>query len=490
MSEVKQKLKYNSSEEPERFYTAINPNTEVAEQGIAWFNSDAFSRDNAYPNKLMDLYNNASAVHSNFINLKGGLNFGSGLVPLDEADQLIKDFLSRENRSGQDINQIYKKMSFDMGLFEAAALQVIYNAEGQIAEVYHCSPANLRASEPNDLGFSEFWYYSTKWGVVSNKRKRKNSNMISDAVKIATFNPANGRADKRQILYIKKYSPSQEDIYAIPSYNSVLNYVQNAFELSQLHLAKVQNGLTPSGIVVIKGNPTDEERDGFVGNFKDNHTGSDKTGKLIFIFVDGDNQTPEFVPFDTKTNDGLYDSLNDIVNEAICIGHGGSMALLGIDKAQSIGNDSMKLNTARSYFINTVIEPMQEVMLAAINKILKHNGLGQVKVVNKPLALDGTSQADTNQSGSNNEGTPAGSGSTEPQVINQALANMTGRQWQAMNRVIRNIAQGKMTKEAGILFLKNGHGLSDEIIASLLIDNEVEEVTEEDKLKQPVPVAA
>ena len=238
MSETKN-LNYKSSE-LQKLYVAISPNIEVTEQGYVWWNSNSDLRDNAYPNKLIDLYNNASAVHSNFINLKSGLIFGSGLQPLDNNDAILKQFLDAYNRAGNKMNDIFKKLAADMALFEACALQVIYNSEG-IAEVYHCSPANLRASAPNEFGYSEFWYYSTRWGIISNKRMRKPANLLGDAVKIANWNPAKGKSDKRQILYMKKYSSSQEDIYPTPSYNAILNYVQLSFELSQFHLNKVQN---------------------------------------------------------------------------------------------------------------------------------------------------------------------------------------------------------------------------------------------------------
>jgi hypothetical protein len=477
MSETK-KLNYKSAE-LQKLYVAISPNIEVTEQGYVWWNSNSDLRDNAYPNRLIDLYQNASAVHSNFINLKSGLNFGSGLQPLDANDVSVKQFLDSPNRAGHTMNDIYKKMSADMSLFEASALQVIYNAEGRIAEVYHCSPANLRAAANNELGFSEFWYYSTRFGIVSNKRMRKPANLLGDAVKIANFNPANGKTDKRQILYIKKYSPNQEDYYPSPSYNSILNYVQLAFELAQFHLNKVQNSLSPSGIVSLKGNPADEEKDQFVRNFKMKHTGSDNAGKLLFMWSDGADQTPEFIRLEQDPNKGLYDELNDICNEAISIGHGGSTALLGIDKNNSIGNDSLKLNTARAYFINTIIEPMQEVMIDGWNKILKHNGLGQVKVITKPLALDGqANQADSNQTGSNNgtesTGLPVSASTVQ---LNNKLAGLSGKEFINLMRYVRSIKNGKMTKAAGEMMLKSSFGLDQETIDALIADEQ-----EDDKL--------
>lgn len=484
--ELKKNINYKSSE-LEKLYVAINPNIEVEEQqGYVWFNSDSGLRDNAYPNKLIDLYLNASAVHSNFINLKSGLIYGSGLVPMDEQDAQIKAFLEATNRAGQTINDIFKKMASDMSIFEAAALQIIYNAEGKIAEVYHCSPANIRASVPNELGYSEFWYYSTKWGIVTNKRNRKPANMLGNAIKIANFNPAKGKEDKRQILYIKKYSPTQEDIYAIPSYNSILNYVQLDFELGQFFLNKVQNSLSPSGIVSMKGNPTDEEKAEFVKNFKNKHTGSDNAGKLLFMWTDGDNQKPEFIRLEQDPNQGLYDELVSVVTERIAIGHGGNLELAGSDsKGASLGGDANKLNTSRTYYINTVIEPMQEVLLSAINHLLKINSLGQLKIVNKPLVLDGSTQADTNQSGTNNSTEGAAPIAAEKQIMNDKLGALSGKEFINMMRIVRNIKNGKMPKAAGELMLKQSYALDQETIDALLADEEADDklVEQENKVQ-------
>ena len=51
-----------------KLYKAINPNITTTKKGVLYFNADA--DDNAFPNKMVDLYTNASSVHSNLINLK------------------------------------------------------------------------------------------------------------------------------------------------------------------------------------------------------------------------------------------------------------------------------------------------------------------------------------------------------------------------------------------------------------------------------------
>ena len=66
----------------ENFLQIINPDTQVNEHdGILYYNSGIFGGrlDNAFPNLLLDLYTNATSVHSNFINLKGTLILGNNL---------------------------------------------------------------------------------------------------------------------------------------------------------------------------------------------------------------------------------------------------------------------------------------------------------------------------------------------------------------------------------------------------------------------------
>ena len=58
----------------EKFYTAIDPNIVTTNKNVLYFNADL--DDNAYPQKLIDLYINASSTHSNFINLKRNLLYG------------------------------------------------------------------------------------------------------------------------------------------------------------------------------------------------------------------------------------------------------------------------------------------------------------------------------------------------------------------------------------------------------------------------------
>jgi DNA-binding Lrp family transcriptional regulator len=60
-------------------------------------------------------------------------------------------------------------------------------------------------------------------------------------------------------------------------------------------------------------------------------------------------------------------------------------------------------------------------------------------------------------------------------MVNENLKNLTGRQWQGVNRIIRNFEKGKINKEQAKLLLKSSLGLSDDEISIMLsLDNEME----------------
>jgi DNA-binding Lrp family transcriptional regulator len=59
--------------------------------------------------------------------------------------------------------------------------------------------------------------------------------------------------------------------------------------------------------------------------------------------------------------------------------------------------------------------------------------------------------------------------------VNENLKNLTGRQWQGVNRIIRNFEKGRINKDQAKLLLKSSLGLSEEEINVMLsIDNDME----------------
>lgn len=376
----------------EKLYKEINPNicTYVSgKQNIIYFNANENS-DNAYLAKLVDVYNNASATHSNLINLKRNLLIGEGLIPVLSGDTKTQEFLDHVNTFGMNMQEVWERICFDYALAEAYALQLIYNSKSQITDVYHQDITTVRASANDTFTTAvNTWYLSREWAKISNKSYRRYS-VATQGQAIQNFNPQTYAGDGgKQLMYCNRYTAGN-DIYAIPSYQSILGYVELDLQLQKYHLNKVSGGFFPNVIVNLVGSPSEEEKTVFVNKFKNKYIGSDKE-KILFIWSEDTNTKPQIIPFNTNDEAQVYEILNKILTQKIASGHGCSQELAGVQTdGATLGGDSNKLAVSYNYFIETVIKPMQKAMLVGVNKIMKQNGLGEVTVNTPSLNIDNT----------------------------------------------------------------------------------------------------
>lgn len=366
-------------------YEMINPHLTTSNKGVVYFNSSMDVEDNAYPVQLTDLYNEGSATHSSLINLKRDLLIGEGLVALDAEAATM---LTKVNSHGDNLQKVWNKICMDMALLESYALQVIYNKGGRVFEIMHQDISKVRAVDEEEFESSlvKTWLISNRWAKITNKTyKRFTVNNTAKA--IPNFNPETWSVDgARQLAVCRKYTPNAE-IYSIPSYQSVLKYIQLDAELANFHLNKVSGGLFANAIVYLTGDPDEEEKKKFVNDFKRKYVGSNKE-KLLFVWGDyvADNQLPKVIPFSTEDQQDVFKELNDIITQKIVTAHRATPELAGIQTNNaSLGGDANKLNVSREYYIQTVIEPMRKEMLETFNSIININGSAGFTVNNSKL---------------------------------------------------------------------------------------------------------
>lgn len=371
----------------ENFYKFINPNITTENNGVIYFNTDKSGSDNAYPEALINRYQQSSSVHASMINLKKRLTYGSGLYPTDENDDKLVDYLNKKNKYGDDFNDVYLKLCMDYSLSEMAAFQVLYSPNGKIQQIVHTDISNLRAERPNKYGQIEAWYYSADWVTVngsisfSDRRLKKQK-----PVRIPVFNPEKFEKEPRQIVILKRYTTGNQ-IYTIPSYNAAIPAIDTDYELSQLNINMIKNGFLPSAIISLFGDPSPEEKRRFIDKFNRTQTGG-KNVKALFQWIDDPEKKPIFERMAADPNADLFLALKEKVTQDIVTAHGGSLELAGIQsKGSDLGGDANKLNVARLSFIENVIKDNQRILLKGINNVLRHNKMGEVYVTNDPLKL-------------------------------------------------------------------------------------------------------
>lgn len=417
-----------------------------------------FGNDNQYPEYLLSLYNK-SAKHGAIVRNKAKYITGNGWTT--ESGQ-ISNFVAKTN-----LTTLSKKVALDIETFGGSYLEIIWSQLGrQIAQINHVDYTRIRTNEDN----TQFWYRK-EWDRFS--RGKKDEQILN------AFNV--NSSDKKQILYIKEYRPGAK-AYALPSYISALNFIESDIEVSKHVLGNASTGFTPSKLITLpNGEPTNDEKTKITSQFEKRFTGSDGK-KFILSFVQDASKKPiidDLGASDMTKED--FTAVDTLIQNNIFAGHEiTSPSLFGIAQAGKLGG-STELKDAYEIFKNTYANDKQMFLEGVFNMLARLSGETEVlKIIPiAPIGIQTTFQDLVNM------GAPkaylyevAGIDTTKYPVAaeptatlgttNEALRSLTGKQHQQLLRVIRQVSQGKLTKEAATVMLKNALGLSDEDIETML----------------------
>jgi DNA-binding Lrp family transcriptional regulator len=306
---------------------------------------------------------------------------------------------------------------------------------------------------------------------------------------VAAYNPA--VKEGKQILFYKEYRPGLET-YSYPNYIGALNWIEVDIELSKYHLSTIKNGMFSSKLINFnEGKPSPEEQQVVETKFKKKFTGSENAGGIVLSFSDDPAKAPTVLDLSNTDLDKHFDILNKTTEQQIFAGHQiTSPILFGIKTEGQLGGRS-EMRDAYEIFKNTYVNDKQrsletlfteistlfgvegEMVIAPIEPIAFEFSEATIKEfapkawILEKLGIDLTKYPEAAQP----EVQPA-----QPLAqVNENLKNLTGRQWQGVNRIIRNFEKGRINKDQAKLLLKSSLGLSDdEINVMLSIDNDME----------------
>ena len=134
--------------------------------------------------------------------------------------------------------------------------------------------------------------------------------------------------------------------------------------------------------------------------------------------------------------------------------------LSGADVATGFSTESLK--DAYNVF-NAITEAGRARIQKEINKILKAGNFGIDSIELQPLAL----KFEDKQEGEALEGEGVN-------AENQTLTNLSGRQMQGIQRIVRKYNKGELTEAQATDLLKGGFGFDDEAIDNWLVSPEEE----------------
>jgi hypothetical protein len=338
-----------------------------------------WGEDNLYPNYLVEL-TNKSAIHNALVVGKSNICYGDGFYiknkdKLDETQLTnLTNWINNPNPE-ETLNDILKNVCNDVAIFQGFALQVIWSKDKKrIAEVYHIDILKLRPFKKDDKGRITSFYYSDDW---SNEKK-------NPPKEIPAFNTE--KRTGNQILYYKNHWPGETDYFPRESYRGGIAYINIDNKIGNFHLSNLDNGMTPTVFVTIKGAAkTDDEKKQIAKKFKDSYQGTNNAGKFILNFAEED-ATVEVNTISPTDIDKQFVVLNDMVVQNIMTSHRVvSKMLFGVAQSGQLGGRA-EIETASELFQNYVISPDQQAIENVFKKLMSINGLdyGELRIKRLP----------------------------------------------------------------------------------------------------------
>ena len=419
-----------------------------------------YGQNNDYPQYLLDLFNK-SAKHNAIIRGKVNYIVGNGWA----GDEAIVKKVNRE----ESLIDLTKKVALDLELFGGAYIQVIWSVMGeQVAELWHCDYTKIRTNKDN----TQFWY-KEDWKATRNQEKAEIYN---------AFNPANPYGV--QILYVKEYRPGM-NVYSLPGYFGALNYIESDVEVSKHVLGNAQTGFSASKLITLpNGEPSPDEKRAVSRQFDNMYTGADGK-KYLLAFVNDATRKPivdDLGASDLTKED--FGRVDELIQTNIFSGHQiTSPDLFGIAVPGQLGN-RQQMRDSYEIFNNTYVRYKQMQLEGVFNMLAKYAGVTielKLQPVD-PIGIDFSENVilqvapkewileklgiDPTQYGMPLETEQPMA--ANPLSVNEHIKGLKGREWQNMQRIIRDFNKGKITREQASSMLKGGYALSDEEVATWL----------------------
>jgi len=307
---------------------------------------------NDYPNYLVDLFNK-SAKHNAIVKSKVHYITANGWTSSEEA----RTFVEKVNRT-ESLEDLTRKVSLDTEIFGGYYLEIIWNDQGQLAEIWHIDYTKIRTNKDN----TQFWY---KEDWKDNKEEAK---------VYTAFNP-NAESKVKQILYVKEYRPNM-GIYSLPAYFGALNYIESDIEISKHVLGNAQTGFSASKLITLpNGEPSDDEKKNIEQRFTKRFSGSDGK-KFILSFVTDPQRKPiidDLGASDITKED--FQKVDELIQTNIFSGHQiTTPSIFGIATPGKLGTRS-EMRDGYEIFKNTYVNSKQMHLESVFNMLAKLRGI-------------------------------------------------------------------------------------------------------------------
>ena len=318
----------------------------------------AYGADNNYYQTLIDA--KESPTNSALINGISDMIYGRGLHATNAAKK-PDEYAMMVQLFSEDC---MRKICDDFYTFGQAAYQVIYDtAHTKVMEVAHLPIQNLRPEKMNEEGYIEAYYYCDDW---ANAKRNDEHQRI----------PCFGKSKEGlEVMVIKPYKAGFH-YFSPVEYQSGLDYAFVEIELGRFHLNNIYTRFSGSTIINFNnGIPEEDQQRMIESKIKDKFTGTEGDS-VIVAFNDSQDTAAQIESISLPDAHNQYQFISEEASKKIMVSHRVTSPLLfGLPQNGGLGSNADEIKMAALLFDNTVIKPMQRVIIESVNTILSFNNI-------------------------------------------------------------------------------------------------------------------
>lgn len=303
---------------------------------------------NGYPEYLAELFDNCTTLHSVICGATDYIAGNDARLSVNLQDGYV-------NRKGMTAHELVRALGRNAMMYGGFAIQVIRNKAGQVCELYPINMRFLRSDKENEV----FWY-SEKW---------KGTNGSVKTVKYPKF--MKDSKEESSILYFKG---DVDGTYPQPIWCAAVKNCEVERSIDEFHLNNICNGFMGSYIVNFNnGEPTDEIKKEIEKKFNEKFAGKSNAGRIMFSWNDSKDAATTLQKMEVSDYGDKYETLAKHCERSIYKAFRANPNLFGL-ATESNGFNSEEYESSFKLFNRTVVRPVQQSVIYALDKVLGVDG--------------------------------------------------------------------------------------------------------------------
>ena len=335
---------------------------------------------NAYPEYLLDLYNNVPTLRS-IIN--GNIDYITGddvtILPLRP-----EYTNNKMNRRGDTIREQVKDISKDYEILGGFALQVIRDYNGDVVEIYYIDTRFLRTNkECNVFYYSENWNRGGRADVVVYPAFMPNLDW-------ASLSDEEKNRHASSILFVKNV---HTQVYPAPLYAASVKACEIERQIDEFHLADINNHFVSSAIINFNnGDPGQEMKEEVERELNEKFAGASNGGRILVSWNPNKESATDIVEFKVEDFGERYKALSQHSRTQIFTAFRAIPLLFGLTSEANTGFATDEFEQSFKLYNRTQIQPIQRMICDAYDKIYGKKGVLTIK----PFSLGGDTEDNVN----------------------------------------------------------------------------------------------